>query len=168
VPVRILIVFWAALAVSSSWLLLVDANAVDISEAERTRALREYTRKHKTPKTPTLNKHNKKTRKKEAKPIAHIPIVEPPKMPSKPLAQRMDDANHLYDARLYEESREAAFVILREDEDNVRMKRIVVSSSCILGERDIAEPSYNTLPARDQRQMARRCKPYGIDFEMPN
>lgn len=81
------------------------------------------------------------------------------------LKTRMNDANSLYDKADYEGAREAALAVLSNSPNNVRMQRIVVSSSCIMGEEDLATEHYQSLPQRDQRQMARRCKRYGIDFE---
>jgi hypothetical protein len=81
------------------------------------------------------------------------------------LKTQMNDANALYDKADYEAAREAALAVLSGNPNNVRMQRIVVSSSCIMGEEDLATEHYQSLPQRDQRQMARRCKRYGIDFE---
>lgn len=80
------------------------------------------------------------------------------------LEERMDAANKLYDRADYMGSRDAALAILAEHPDNVRMLRIVVSASCIVAEPDQAREFYAKLPARDQRQMARRCKRYGVEF----
>ena len=81
------------------------------------------------------------------------------------LKSQMNEANRLYDRADYEASREAALQVLSNNPDNVRMKRIVVSSSCIMGDEDLSREHFKLLPARDQRQMARRCKRYGIDFD---
>tara|TARA_R110002096_G_scaffold292224_1_gene486515 strand:+ start:63695 stop:64279 length:585 start_codon:yes stop_codon:yes gene_type:complete len=78
---------------------------------------------------------------------------------------RMDDANRLYDRADYEGARDAAIELLSSEPDNVRMKRIVVSSSCIMGDAEEATKHFSDLPSRDQRQMARRCQRYGIEFE---
>ena len=81
------------------------------------------------------------------------------------MKSRMNEANRLYDKADYEGSREAALAVLETSPENVRMKRIVVSSSCIMGDEDLSREHFRLLPARDQRQMARRCKRYGIDFD---
>lgn len=81
------------------------------------------------------------------------------------LKTQMNDANRFYDKADYEGAREAALAVLSTNENNVRMQRIVVSSSCIMGEEKLAKEHYQNLPSRDQRQMARRCKRYGIEFE---
>lgn len=80
------------------------------------------------------------------------------------LAARMDAANSLYDRANYEAAQEAALVILDEQPRNVRMLRIVVSTACIMAEPGKAREYYDLLPDRDQRQMARRCARYGVEF----
>jgi hypothetical protein len=79
--------------------------------------------------------------------------------------EAMNEANRLYDRRDFMGAREAAIELLKDQPKNVRMNRIAVSASCILGDADIAEKYYDELPERDQRQMARRCKRYQIEFE---
>jgi hypothetical protein len=81
------------------------------------------------------------------------------------LRSQMNDANRLYDKGQYEDARDAALEILEGNPKNVRMLRIVVSSSCIMGEPEPATKHYLELPRRDQRQMARRCKRYGVEFD---
>jgi hypothetical protein len=81
------------------------------------------------------------------------------------LKNQMNEANRLYDKADYEGAREAALGVLVKNQYNVRMKRIVVSSSCIMAEEGPAREHFADLPARDQRQMARRCKRYGIEFD---
>lgn len=80
------------------------------------------------------------------------------------LDDRMDGANALYDRGDYIGAKEAALVILEEHPENIRMLRIAVSVACMMGEVDEAQGYYDRLPARDQRQMARRCKKYGVEF----
>jgi hypothetical protein len=81
------------------------------------------------------------------------------------MKSRMNAANALYDKADYEAARESALEVLATSPDNVRMKRIVVSSSCIMGDEGPAREHFSALPTRDQRQMARRCQRYGIEFE---
>lgn len=85
--------------------------------------------------------------------------------PKETLKEQMDAANRLYDKRDYEGALAAAFEILEGNPKVVRMLRIVVSASCIMGEAEQAQEHYDKLPARDQRQMARRCKRYGVEFD---
>jgi hypothetical protein len=42
------------------------------------------------------------------------------------------------------------------------MMRIVVSTSCMMGDEDQARRYYGSLPERDKMQMATRCDRYGI------
>ncbi len=85
--------------------------------------------------------------------------------PEEGLRERMSLANRLYDQTDYEGAREAALEILADNDENVRMLRIVVSTSCIMGDGDVAIKHHQSLPKRDKQQMARRCKRYGIEFD---
>lgn len=95
----------------------------------------------------------------EVVPTPEFELVEPTDLKS-----RMNDANQLYDRADYEGARSAAVEILAEEPDNVRMQRIVVSSSCIMGDQEDATKYFNSLPPRDKRQMSRRCARYGVSF----
>jgi hypothetical protein len=81
------------------------------------------------------------------------------------LSAKLDEANRLYDKADYETAQQRAIDVLREAPDNVRMMRIVVSTSCMMGQEDQARKYYGTLPERDKIQMAVRCERYGIKFE---
>ena len=97
---------------------------------------------------------------------APIPEVENEVFAEKTdMKSRMNEANRLYDKADYEAARQSALEVLETNPDNVRMKRIIVSSSCIMGDEDLSREHFRLLPARDQRQMARRCKRYGIEFD---
>lgn len=76
----------------------------------------------------------------------------------------LDEANRLYDRAEYEEARALALAVLRERPDSVRMRRIVVSTSCIMGEQELAQTHYRLLPATDRADMRRRCARYGSTF----
>lgn len=76
----------------------------------------------------------------------------------------LDEANRLYDRAEYEEARALALKVLREHPDSVRMRRIVVSASCIMGEQETAQTHYRLLPATDRADMQRRCARYGTAF----
>ncbi|MBT8491642.1 MAG: hypothetical protein KJO07_01170 [Deltaproteobacteria bacterium] len=77
----------------------------------------------------------------------------------------MDQANKAYDRGDYMGALESAESLLETQPNNVRMLRIAVSSHCILGNADEAGTFYDRLPARDQRQLSRRCRRYGVEFE---
>jgi hypothetical protein len=77
---------------------------------------------------------------------------------------QFDEANKLYDRREYEEARALALSLLQENPTSVRMRRIVVASSCIMGDQDVAQQHYSMLPERDRGDMRIRCVPYGSTF----
>jgi hypothetical protein len=97
------------------------------------------------------------------------PPVERPPIPGEEanpgaVAEKMVEANRLYDRGDYEGARGAAEDILREQPTNVKMLRIAASSACILGDAAGARIFYDNLPEADQGQIARRCKRYGVEF----
>lgn len=83
----------------------------------------------------------------------------------KPLEIRMDKVNGAYDRGNYLDAHEAALEVLEDQPRNVRMLRVAVSTSCILGEVDRASELYQRLPPGDQAAMAKRCsEQYGIQL----
>lgn len=76
----------------------------------------------------------------------------------------LDEANRLYDRAEYEEARALALAVLREQPTSVRMRRIVVSASCIMGDSQTAQTHYLLLPTTDRADMQRRCARYGTAF----
>ncbi|MBL4633991.1 MAG: hypothetical protein JKY56_08965 [Kofleriaceae bacterium] len=162
-----------------------DGGEIDSSAVED--AIKDYDRRHKESAetvvaskpsivSPTKVRSVLPKDESETKPTAKL---QPRVMPSLPatdsiyqkslkssgLRTEMADANKLYDQADYEGAREAALTILNGQSENVRMLRIVVSSSCIMGDEDIAVKYYQGLPKRDQAQMQRRCKRYDIAFD---
>jgi hypothetical protein len=75
-----------------------------------------------------------------------------------------DEANRLYDKQDYEGAVQRAEQVLKEEPGDIRMLRVVVSSSCQLGDADKAKQYYSQLPPHDQNQMNRRCQRFGITF----
>ncbi|MEZ4360918.1 MAG: hypothetical protein R3B48_12115 [Kofleriaceae bacterium] len=75
-----------------------------------------------------------------------------------------DEANKLYDRRDYDEARALALTLLVKHPSSVRMRRVVVASSCIMGDHDVAQQHYLLLPERDRADMRQRCVPYGSTF----
>ncbi len=57
-----------------------------------------------------------------------------------------------------------ALKVLAKEPANVRMLRIVVSSSCIEGSAADAQKHYLSLPVSDREQMKVRCERYGVTF----
>lgn len=80
------------------------------------------------------------------------------------LAEKMVEANRLYDRGDYEAANKMADEALKDEPQNVKMLRIGASSACILGDPAAARVHYDKLPERDQQQIARRCKRYGVEF----
>lgn len=81
------------------------------------------------------------------------------------LNSRMRAANKSYDRGDYPQAEEQALVILEEQPANTRMLRIVVSASCITGKHEQAQEYYAKLPARDQKDMRKRCQDWGLKLE---
>jgi hypothetical protein len=79
----------------------------------------------------------------------------------------MDQANKAYDRQDFEEARAIAGKVLAKQPGNVRMLRIMVSSSCIDGDSAIATKYYPQLPKLDRDQMKLRCDRYGVTLTDP-
>ena len=77
----------------------------------------------------------------------------------------MAEANQLYDRGDFLTAEEAALEVLAKHPNNIRMLRIVVSTSCATDNVAKAREYYARLPARDQRQMARRCGNWGVTLD---
>jgi hypothetical protein len=78
---------------------------------------------------------------------------------------RLDEVMRVYDRGDYHGARELALTILRDHPDNTRMMRIMVSTSCAMGDEASAREYHARLPARDQRQMQQRCSRYGVALQ---
>jgi hypothetical protein len=79
----------------------------------------------------------------------------------------MDQANKAYDRQDFEEARAIAGKVLTKQPGNVRMLRIMVSSSCIDGDSAIAQKYYPQMPKLDRDQMKMRCDRYGVTLTDP-
>ena len=80
------------------------------------------------------------------------------------LSERLAEANRLYDKKEYEEGQKLALDLLREDPENSRMLRIVVSTACAMGEEAKAREFHAKLKPRDKAQMKVRCHKYSIEL----
>lgn len=80
------------------------------------------------------------------------------------IAKQIVESNQAYDRGDYETALAVATEILDKQPDDVRTLRIATSSACIMGEAEKASVYYGRLPPRDQRQIARRCRRYGVEF----
>jgi hypothetical protein len=76
----------------------------------------------------------------------------------------MAEANKAYDRGDFAEAQVIAEKVLKDDPTNVRMLRIMVSSSCIEGDSVVAQTHYLKLPPPDREQMRTRCGRYGVSF----
>jgi hypothetical protein len=98
---------------------------------------------------------------------------QPPFDPAAPLKPNtkldavMDQANKAYDRQDFEEARVIAAKVLQKQPTNVRMLRIMVSSSCIEGDNGVAQKYFEQLPKGDREQMKARCDRYGVTFKDP-
>jgi hypothetical protein len=76
----------------------------------------------------------------------------------------MLEANKLYDRHNYDEARNLALKLLERQPGTTRMLRVVVSSSCILGDGETAQKYWTQLPEFDRGQMTTRCERFGVTF----
>jgi len=76
----------------------------------------------------------------------------------------MDQANKAYDRQDFDDARTIAGKVLAKQPNNIRMLRIMVSSSCIDGDSITAQKYYTSLPKFDRDQMKARCDRYGVSF----
>jgi hypothetical protein len=97
-----------------------------------------------------------------AAPTLAAPDEPPPVGPK--LDAAMAEANRAYDHGDFDEAKAAASRLLASDPNNVRMLRIMVSTSCFDGDATVAQAHYTRLPPGDQEQMKVRCARYGITF----
>jgi hypothetical protein len=106
-----------------------------------------------------------------ADPAAPPPATEPRFSPSAAhsgeLQGVMRQATRFFDRGDYENARATAIQVLQQQPDQhatERMLRIAASSSCYMGEPDQARVYYERLTPRGQRDIAKRCSRYGIEF----
>ncbi|HEY5935535.1 MAG TPA: tetratricopeptide repeat protein [Kofleriaceae bacterium] len=80
--------------------------------------------------------------------------------------EAMKEASQAYDRQDYDEAKELANRLLAQDPNNVKMRRILVSSACMQGDPGEAQKHFDLLPTSgDARQVMRvRCKREGIVF----
>lgn len=94
--------------------------------------------------------------------------IQPAIDPDNPeLASAMTETNKAYDRGDFEGARALAMKLLGKDPTNVRMLRVVVSSSCIMGDAELATQYWAKLPPTDQAAMTARCTRYQVTFPPP-
>lgn len=81
-----------------------------------------------------------------------------------PADPRADEARRLFDSQDHEGARKLALEILAVDPGHVRMRRIVVSSACILDDEAQAREFARSLTGKDLADMRKRCERYGIQL----
>jgi len=93
------------------------------------------------------------------------PAAPTPQTPAQ-MEEAMSEANKAYDRQDYDEAKELANRLLAQDPNNVRMRRILVSTACMQGDPGEAQKHFDLLPTSgDARQVMRvRCKREGIVF----
>lgn len=76
----------------------------------------------------------------------------------------MDEANRAYDRGEWDEAKTIAQRVLARQPNNIRMLRIVVSTSCMTGETEEAQRAFLLLPETDRAVMRTRCARYNVSF----
>jgi hypothetical protein len=102
-------------------------------------------------------------------------VREPPRgpdgAPEDPAPYKLDavmaEANKAYDRGDLDEAKSIARKVLATSPRNVRMLRIVVSASCIMGDNAEAQEAFVLLPQFDREQMKTRCARHGVSFTEP-
>jgi hypothetical protein len=79
----------------------------------------------------------------------------------------MDQANKHYDRGEWEDAKAIAGKVLTKQPTNIRMMRIMVSSSCVDGDQPVAQKWFEQLPKGDREQMKVRCAKYQVTFKDP-
>ncbi|HUH03814.1 MAG TPA: hypothetical protein VML75_17585 [Kofleriaceae bacterium] len=80
------------------------------------------------------------------------------------LKKRMDEVSAAYDSGDYPTAHQLAIEVLGDSPRNIKMLRVVVSTSCSQGEGDLARKYAELLPERDRKAMATRCTRWGVDL----
>jgi hypothetical protein len=87
--------------------------------------------------------------------------------PNPKLDAIMDQANKHYDKGELEDAKAIAGKVLSKQPTNIRMMRIMVSSSCVDGDQAVAQKWFDQLPKPDREQMKVRCARYQVTFKEP-
>jgi hypothetical protein len=95
------------------------------------------------------------------------PSLQPGKTANPKFEAVMMEASKAYDRGDIDEAREIAKKVLADSPGNIRMLRILVSTSCMDSDAAAAKLYYASLPAVDQAQMRTRCERYGVTFGDP-
>jgi len=114
------------------------------------------------PRSGDLGKHNAEIPEKFRNDLANPKEYEGPSVEQ---SDTLTEANKLYDKGDFDGARALAQKMLVDLPGNVKMLRVVVSSSCILGEGDVAQQYVGQLPPGDHAAMVARCAKFQIDLK---
>ncbi len=78
--------------------------------------------------------------------------------------ERTAEVSAAYDRGDYQAAQEKALAVLADSPRNIKMLRVVVSTSCMFGEMDRARELNARLPRKDQEDMKKRCKRFGEEL----
>ena len=117
-----------------------------------------------TPATSSGGEGSTMRRFGEAEEPKETNVTEELAKPNPKMDAVMAEANKAYDRGEFDDAKGIALKVLAKEPANVRMLRIVVSSSCIEGSAADAQKHYLSLPASDREQMKVRCERYGVTF----
>lgn len=80
------------------------------------------------------------------------------------LKKRMDEVSAAYDTGDYPTAHQLAIEVLADSPRNIKMLRVVVSTSCSQGEGDLARSYAQQLPESHRKALAARCGRWGVDL----
>lgn len=80
------------------------------------------------------------------------------------LKKRMAEVSAAYDSGDYPTAHDLAIKVLEDSPRNIKMLRVVVSTSCSQGDGDLARSYASRLPERDRKAMAGRCERWGVEL----
>jgi hypothetical protein len=171
-----------------------DSSGAEVSAAEKARALAEYERRNKVasadvpapvaratsrarPAAPagpdkaedrTFEKPRRRNNERPAR--AGLSMSQPAISLSAggggdpELKKRMSEVSAAYDTGDYPTAHDLAVKVLEDSPRNIKMLRVVVSTSCSEGDADGARKYATQLPERDRKELAGRCKRWGVDL----
>ena len=105
--------------------------------------------------------------RKQKPPPLRAPQRAYPPPPPPGVTDTMREVTRSFDRGDFAEARKVALEVLGKNphpQATERMLRIAASSSCALGEAEVARSYYEKLTPRGQSDIARSCSRYGIEF----
>lgn len=98
--------------------------------------------------------------------LANI-VVQRDAAPEGSEAEAEQAVTRLFRDKRYEDAREEALEHLDQFPENGPMRRLVVSSSCIMNDAETAREHFARLEGADRYRAKSRCKKYGIALDEP-